>query len=58
MEGGGARGERGRLCLQILLFLNSRSVVYFCGWGLSGRTQNLSFFEDVINAWLLIINNK
>ena len=27
------------LSLQILLFLNNRSIVQFCGWGIGGATE-------------------
>ena len=31
------------LCFQILLFLNNRSVVHFCGWGFGGVTELVIF---------------
>ena len=37
------------MCLRILLFLNNRSIAYFCGWRGWGRSQNYSLF-DIINV--------
>ena len=39
-------------CLRILLFLNNRSVVHFCGWWGLG-SKNWSFLGDLINGWPL-----
>ena len=40
--------------LQILLFLNKRSIVHICGWCGCGRTKIWSIFVDVVNVWLVI----
>lgn len=37
-------------CLRVMLFLNNRFSVYFCGWRRWGGSQNQSFFEDTINV--------
>ena len=42
-------------CLRILLFLNNRSIVRYCGWWGVGGSKTWSFFMDVINGWPLIL---
>ena len=51
MEGGCPHGRvlKFVICLQILLFLNKRSIVHFCGWG-GGGSQNWSFFVAIIDV--------
>ena len=37
-------------CLQVLVFLNNKAVVNFCGWWGWGGSRNCSFFVNVING--------
>ena len=48
---GGGGDLRFVTCLQILLFLNIRSIVHFWGrWGWGVGSKNWSFFVDVISG--------
>ena len=41
-------------CLHIVWFLNSRFIVYFCGWGYMGRWVGGWFVEVIIVLSLLL----